>query len=104
MTDGWAQSHDIDIFEFLERRIAGGFKNYMVTDISRDGTLSGASTHLYEKLATQFPTINILAAGGVGSLSDIKAIQSSGVSGAIFGKAFYEGRISTNELAGFAKC
>ncbi len=104
MTDGWAESHKSDIVAFIDARITDGYRNFMVTDIARDGTLSGASTDLYQKLATIFPTINLLAAGGVGSLEDIKAIQSTGASGAIFGKAFYEGQISTNQLAAFAKC
>ncbi len=104
MTDGWAKSHNINISTFLRERIADGFENFMVTDIARDGTLKGASTQFYKELATTFPTINLLAAGGVGSLADIKSIQKAGASGAIFGKAFYEGRVSADELETFAKC
>ena len=104
MTDGWAKSHEIDIFALIDARIANGFQNFMVTDISRDGTLAGAATHLYQTLKSRFPTINLLAAGGVGSLADIKAIHRSGASGAIFGKAFYEGRIDIDELRAWSKC
>ena len=104
MTDGWLKSHNVDVRAFLDARIADGFENFMVTDISRDGTLDGASTQLYRMLATEYPTVNLLAAGGVGSLADIKAIQFAGASGAIFGKAFYEGHVSTDELKAFTKC
>lgn len=104
MTDGWLESHNVDIVTFMRARMADGFDNFMVTDISRDGTLIGAATKLYRMLATEFPTVNLLAAGGVGSLTDIKDIQLAGASGAIFGKAFYEGRVSEAELEAFSKC
>ncbi len=104
MTEGWLKSHNVDVFAFLRARIDDGFENFMVTDISRDGTLEGASTELYRELARNYPKIDLLAAGGVGSLADIKAIQAAGASGAIFGKAYYEGRVSADELEAFSKC
>lgn len=76
----------------------------MVTDIRRDGTLKGASNALYKAICREFPRINLLAAGGIGSLADIRDIRKSGGRGAIFGKAFYEGCVSVEDLEAYAKC
>ena len=101
MTNGWKDSNEIDIFKFIEELMNSGFYNYMVTDIERDGTLKGASLDLYYQLKNEFPDIYILAAGGIGKIDDLIELQETGISGAIFGKAFYEAHISLAELKGF---
>ncbi len=101
MTKGWTESNEVGAFEFMASLVEQGFQNFMVTDIEQDGTLQGASVELYKKLKNQFPQIYLLAAGGVGSLQDLEDLKSTGISGAIFGKAFYEGKISVEDLNAF---
>ena len=98
MTNGWTKGQNISALEFIEQQIKRGFWQFMVTDIDRDGTLQGASSELYRCLRKAFPRAYLLAAGGVGSLQDLQDVKATGINGAIFGKAFYEGRISAPEL------
>ncbi len=101
MTKGWTEEHEISAFEFIEDQVKKGLYNFIVTDIEQDGTLQGASNQLYRELKTEFPGIYLLAAGGVGSITDLRALKETGISGAIFGKAFYEGQISVEQLNQF---
>lgn len=101
MTKGWTESNEIGAFEFIESLIQKGVYKFMVTDIEQDGTLQGASNDLYRALKIKFPDIYLLAAGGVGCIKDLQDLKDTGISGAIFGKAFYEGKISVEELNQF---
>jgi len=67
-------------------------------DVSRDGMLNGPSFELYEMLIDDFPSIKLLASGGIRSIEDLKALQRLGVHGAMLGKALYEGDLSLDEI------
>ena len=56
---------------------------------------------LYEKIINQFPTLNLIASGGVSSLDDLIELEEIGCSAAIVGKAIYENKITINDLANF---
>jgi phosphoribosylformimino-5-aminoimidazole carboxamide ribotide isomerase len=71
------------------------------TDISKDGLLQGPSFDLYKNMLTKFPALNLTASGGVSQLSDLNELKKIGCTGAIVGKAIYEGRITMNELKTF---
>jgi phosphoribosylformimino-5-aminoimidazole carboxamide ribotide isomerase len=71
------------------------------TDIQKDGKLQGPSIELYEKIINQFPTLNLIASGGVSSLDDLIELEEIGCSAAIVGKAIYENKITINDLANF---
>jgi phosphoribosylformimino-5-aminoimidazole carboxamide ribotide isomerase len=78
-----------------------GFGRLIYTDITSDGTLGGPSLKQLQAVA-QSTNLQVTASGGIGSADDIQAVkklQAYGVTGAIVGKAFYEGRISVEELA-----
>ncbi len=64
-----------------------GLKHALVTDISRDGTLQGANTDLYQELASTYPEINWQASGGIATLDDVAAVRNSKANGIIIGKA-----------------
>jgi 1-(5-phosphoribosyl)-5-[(5-phosphoribosylamino)methylideneamino] imidazole-4-carboxamide isomerase/N-(5'phosphoribosyl)anthranilate isomerase len=89
---GWTK--DIgDLFETLERLDRDGCARYVVTDVERDGTLTGPNIELLKSVcaATNRP---VIASGGISSLVDIAALASlrpTGVEGAIVGKALYAG-------------
>ncbi len=62
-------------------------KHALVTDISRDGTLQGSNTQLYQEITQLYPDIQWQASGGIASLTDVAAVRDSGASGIIIGKA-----------------
>ncbi|MEY4628492.1 MAG: 1-(5-phosphoribosyl)-5-[(5-phosphoribosylamino)methylideneamino]imidazole-4-carboxamide isomerase [Bacteroidota bacterium] len=101
MTDGWLEKTDMDIFEFLHDYVQLGVKNIFCTDISKDGKLMGPSLQLYTEIIERFPGIHFIASGGVSSMEDLHQLRAIGCSGAIVGKAIYEGRITLDALASF---
>jgi len=95
---GWLESTNISIFDFIKDNTAKGIKTIFCTDIAKDGLLEGPSLELYKKIVERFPQLNLIASGGVTSVTDLKLLKESGCSGAIVGKAIYEGRITAEEL------
>ncbi len=96
--NGWKEDSHEEIADFLEYYINKGVTKVLCTDISRDGTLEGPSLELYRKILQRFPDLYLIASGGVSSVGDIRELDSAGVPAVVFGKAFYEGRISKEEL------
>ena len=96
--NGWKEDSQEEIADFLEYYINKGVTKVLCTDISRDGTLEGPSLELYRKILRRFPDLYLIASGGVSGVSDIRELDSAGVPAVVFGKAFYEGRISKEEL------
>ncbi len=87
---GWTQDGG-ELFEVLERLDRDGCARYVVTDVNRDGTLTGPNLELLAQVcaATDRP---VVASGGVSSLADLVAIAGvAGVEGSIVGKALYAG-------------
>ena len=89
---GWTKEGG-DLFETLARLDKDGCQRYVVTDVTKDGTLAGPNLELLKSVcaATNMP---VIASGGISSLSDIQALcdlNASGVEGAIVGKALYAG-------------
>lgn len=89
---GWTKEGG-DLFETIERLDLNGCARYVVTDVTKDGTLKGPNLELLKNVcaATKAP---VVASGGVASLDDIKALKelvAIGVEGAIMGKALYAG-------------
>ncbi|TWF37268.1 1-(5-phosphoribosyl)-5-[(5-phosphoribosylamino)methylideneamino] imidazole-4-carboxamide isomerase [Chitinophaga polysaccharea] len=98
---GWLETTTLSVFDFLESNVAAGVTNIFCTDIAKDGLLQGPSTALYKKIIERFPGINFVASGGVSNIDDVAALQEIGCSGAIIGKAIYEGNISMEALKTF---
>lgn len=98
---GWTQTTSLDIIEFLEHQVQLGIGQVFCTDISRDGLLQGPSTELYRSILAQVSGLSLIASGGVSTLEDLRALRNLGCTGAIVGKAIYEGRISLQELSAF---
>jgi phosphoribosylformimino-5-aminoimidazole carboxamide ribotide isomerase len=99
-TNGWYESSDIDVIEFIKTYEGAGIKNVICTDIAKDGMLAGASNELYEEIIQQ-TNIKLIASGGVASIKDLEELKSMGCEGAILGKAIYEEKITLNELSFF---
>ncbi|MCK8615697.1 bifunctional 1-(5-phosphoribosyl)-5-((5-phosphoribosylamino)methylideneamino)imidazole-4-carboxamide isomerase/phosphoribosylanthranilate isomerase PriA [Gordonia sp. C13] len=95
---GWVTDGG-DLWEVLERLNRDGCSRYVVTDVSKDGTLKGPNLELLAEVAaaTDAP---IVASGGVSAIDDLVAIAGlvdQGVEGAIVGKALYAGRFTLPE-------
>jgi 1-(5-phosphoribosyl)-5-[(5-phosphoribosylamino)methylideneamino] imidazole-4-carboxamide isomerase/N-(5'phosphoribosyl)anthranilate isomerase len=95
---GWTQDGG-ELFDVLSRLDADGCARYVVTDVRRDGTLTGPNLELLRSVcaATDRP---VVASGGVSSLADLRAIAELvplGVEGAIVGKALYAGEFTLEQ-------
>jgi len=89
---GWT-SDGGDLWEVLERLDRDGASRYVVTDVSKDGTLNGPNLDLLAEVAARTDA-PVIASGGVSSLDDLRALArlaADGVEGAIVGKALYAG-------------
>jgi phosphoribosylformimino-5-aminoimidazole carboxamide ribotide isomerase len=100
---GWQENSEISIYDFLADYEKAGARYVISTDVAKDGLLQGPSFPLYEKIQTKTPSLHVIASGGVASLQDLEDLRAMKLFGVIVGKAFYEGRISLEELATFAK-
>ncbi|SEA44262.1 1-(5-phosphoribosyl)-5-[(5-phosphoribosylamino)methylideneamino] imidazole-4-carboxamide isomerase [Bowdeniella nasicola] len=92
---GWTEEGG-ELFEVLERLNKAGCARYVVTDVTKDGTLKGPNLELLAKVcaATDAP---VVASGGVAELEDVEALAGmvdTGVEGAIIGKALYAGNFT----------
>jgi len=95
---GWTKEGG-ELFETIERLERDGCARYVVTDVTKDGTLKGPNIELLKEVCavTRKP---VVASGGISSLEDIEALVSlnnSGVEGAIVGKALYAGAFTLQE-------
>lgn len=101
MVSGWQETSELGLFEFLEFYLDQGLQYVICTDISKDGMLEGPATALYKKIIAQFPTVKLIASGGVATMDDLQELRIAGLYGAIVGKAIYEGKITLEQLATF---
>jgi phosphoribosyl isomerase A len=101
---GWTKEGG-DLFETLARLESDGCARYVVTDVTKDGTLQGPNLDLLREVcaATKKP---VVASGGISSLADISALSALhqiGVEGAIVGKALYAGAFTLQEALALTK-
>lgn len=92
---GW-ETDGGDLWEVLERLDAAGCRRFVVTDVSKDGTLTGPNIDLLREVSAATEA-NITASGGVSSLDDVAAVAkhaNEGIDSVIIGKALYEDRFS----------
>ncbi len=98
---GWLEKTNIDVYEFMQSYINKGLTQMFCTDIQKDGKLEGPSIELYKKIIIKFPSLQLIASGGVSKLQDLVELRTIGCSAAIVGKAIYENRITLDELSKF---
>ena len=100
---GWTQEGG-DLYEVLARLEAAGCARYVVTDVTKDGTLKGPNLELL-KSVMQHTDKPVVASGGISSLQDITdlhALVSQGLEGAILGKSLYAGKFTLEEALAIA--
>lgn len=96
---GWQEASTRELLPFLAEYIAQGIRHTICTDVSKDGLLQGSALDLYRTIRTRFPSLQLIASGGVTSLAELRELAAIGCSGAIVGKAIYEGKVTLEELA-----
>lgn len=92
--NGWKEDSQEDLIPFLKRYVDAGIRNVLCTEISKDGTLEGPAIELYREIMRHYPTLHLIASGGVGCDDDIRALDDAGIPAVVFGKAFYEEKIT----------
>ncbi|MAG21335.1 MAG: 1-(5-phosphoribosyl)-5-[(5-phosphoribosylamino)methylideneamino]imidazole-4-carboxamide isomerase [Candidatus Marinimicrobia bacterium] len=100
-THGWEFTTTVDVTEVVEKVESLGFSRIIYTDIQRDGMLSGLNL-LQLRSVARSTTLPVVASGGVAGVEDItsvKKLHAAGVTGVIVGKAFYEGKITLEEMS-----
>ena len=96
--NGWKEDSEEDLLPFLRKYVDAGVRNVLCTEISKDGTMQGPAIDLYRQVMAAYPTLHLIASGGVSSIDDIKALDAAGIPAVVFGKAIYEGKINLKEL------
>jgi len=96
-THGWLSDAKVELFELVDFYAELGIIDFLCTDISKDGTMTGPSFALYEQLCAHNKNIKVQASGGVSSLADINRLVEIGVGGIILGKSLLDGAFTVEE-------
>ncbi|MEB2786932.1 1-(5-phosphoribosyl)-5-[(5-phosphoribosylamino)methylideneamino]imidazole-4-carboxamide isomerase [Algoriphagus persicinus] len=98
---GWEETTSVDLIPFIKDYVAKGITYVICTDVAKDGLLQGPSIDLYKEILKEIPGVKLIASGGVSSVKDLEELEKIGVYGTIVGKAYYEGRVTLEELVAF---
>lgn len=91
---GWTEAAEIDLWAALDHYPPETAKHLLVTDVGRDGALTGPNIDLLGEIVRRRPDLKVQASGGVSELADLTAARAAGCDGAIVGRAIYEGRFT----------
>lgn len=94
--NGWQETTGVDSVEFCKKLQSSGVSTVIYTDISKDGMLSGTNLEIYSRLS-EIKGLDIIASGGITYADEIRKLSEMKISGAIVGKAVYEGKLSLKE-------
>lgn len=93
---GWQKGTGIKLIPAINEFLEMGFTEFLLTNVSRDGTLEGPDLEFLEQ-ACNLPKSNIIASGGISNISDISDVKMKNAFGVILGKALYEKKISIED-------
>lgn len=96
---GWLEQSSVEMGELMASMVAFGVKTFVVTDISRDGTMTGPNTAQLKELQIKFPEAIVVASGGIRNVADLKQLGAAGIKAAIIGKAMATGDLPLQVLA-----
>lgn len=94
---GWLEAVDTPLEDLLKEYSESGLKHVLITDVSRDGAMSGPNFALYADLVDKYPQLRFQASGGIRSCEDITALRKSRLAGAVVGKALLEKALDLKE-------
>jgi len=93
---GWQDKTGINLIDAIKEFLDMGFTEFLLTNISRDGTMEGPDLEFLEQ-ACNLKNTNVIASGGISNIGDIKDVKEKNAFGVILGKALYENKISIEE-------
>ena len=93
---GWQDKIGIKLIDAIQEFLEMGFTEFLLTNVSRDGTLAGPDLEFLEQ-ACNLDKTNVIASGGISNVDDIKDVKEKNAFGVILGKALYENKISIEE-------
>ncbi len=94
--NGWQKDTGISVLDAINDFLDMGFTEFLLTNVSRDGTLAGPDLEFLEQ-ACRLSKANIIASGGISNVNDIKNVKEKNAFGVILGKALYENKISIED-------
>lgn len=100
---GWQKDTDIDVMDHIGYFYDRGLKYVKTTDVAKYGEMQGPSFDLYKELLDKYPSLCLLASGGVSSVEDIEKLNDLGVWGVIFNKAYYEEKVKLKDIERFTQ-
>jgi len=96
--NGWRDGTPLDVVDFIKEYQEVGIKKVICTAIEKDGMMDGPAIDLYKRILTECEGIQLTASGGITSEADIQILNEAGITGAIIGKAIYEGKFKLKQL------
>jgi len=98
---GWQKDTGIKLIPAMKEFLDMGFTEFLLTNVSRDGTLEGPDLEFLEQ-ACVLPNANVIASGGISNVNDVKDVKEKNPFGVILGKALYENKVSIEEAKKFS--
>lgn len=98
---GWTEQTEVQARELAEHYGTLGLAHLIFTDIHRDGRLQGPNIEELAMMIDRFPG-NVIASGGISSLSDVQRVRETGAAGAIIGAALYHQRLALSDAIAVA--
>lgn len=95
-TDGWEQVSELRAVDFAKKVEKAGVRTIIYTDIATDGAMCGPNVEAMREMVNE-TGLDVIASGGVSCIDDIKALLTTGVEGAITGRAIYDGKLDLKE-------
>ena len=96
VTHGWQESTKNPLLDAIDEFVGMGFTEFLLTNVSKDGTMEGPDLEYLEK-ACAIQNANVIASGGISNIDDVSDVQTKNAFAVILGKALYENKISIEE-------
>jgi phosphoribosylformimino-5-aminoimidazole carboxamide ribotide isomerase len=93
---GWQDKTGIKLVDSIKEFLEMGFTEFLLTNVSKDGTMQGPDLEYLEQ-ACNLKNTNIIASGGISNIDDVIDVKEKNAFGVILGKALYENKISIEE-------
>jgi phosphoribosylformimino-5-aminoimidazole carboxamide ribotide isomerase len=100
-THGWTESSGQTLWALMDKYMEAGVRNFLCTDISRDGTLEGPNMDLYSECHRRYPKARVIASGGISSATELPILAATGATSVVTGKALLDGCLTLEEIEQF---
>ncbi len=94
--NGWQDRTGIKLIDAIKEFLEMGFTEFLLTNVSRDGTMEGPDLEFLEQTC-RLTNANVIASGGISNVNDVKNVKEKNAFGVILGKALYENKVSIEE-------